>query len=81
MKPMHRLMMLSATYRQSALRTPPELAKLKDPDNLWLWRMNTLRLDAEQVHDAMLALSGELHLNLGGPSVDDMRNLAARIFI
>ena len=32
--------------------------------------MSGVRLDAEQVHDAMLALSGELQLQTGGPSLD-----------
>jgi hypothetical protein len=69
-KPIHKLIMTSAAYRQSALRTMPEVARLKDPDNRWLWRMCTRRLDAEQIHDAMLDISGELQLQLGGPSVD-----------
>src|SRR5206468_3179232 len=40
------------------------------PDNRWLWRMTTRRLDAEQIRDAMLAVSGELSLSEGGPPVD-----------
>jgi cytochrome c553 len=71
MKAIHRLIMLSATYRQSSLRTAPEIARMKDPDNRWLWRMNTERLDAEQIRDAMLAVSGELNLHAGGPSADE----------
>ena len=71
MKPMHRLIMTSAAYRQAAVRPVPELAKLKDPENRWLWRMNTRRLDAEQVRDAILAASGELELYVaGGPPTD-----------
>jgi hypothetical protein len=69
-KKMHRLMMTSSAYRQQALRPMPEVARLKDPENRWLWRMNTHRLDAEQVRDAMLQASGELKLELGGPSVE-----------
>lgn len=69
-KKMHRLMMLSATYRQSAMRQPPEIAKVKDPENRWLWRMNLQRLEAEEIRDAMLAVSGELKPDAGGPSVD-----------
>lgn len=69
-KPIHKLIMLSAVYRQTTQRPMPETARLKDPDNRWLWRMNTLRLDAEQVHDAMLAVSGEMQPQNGGPSVD-----------
>ncbi|HUR47358.1 MAG TPA: DUF1553 domain-containing protein, partial [Candidatus Saccharimonadales bacterium] len=69
-KRMHRLILLSATYRQSALTQPSETARLKDPENRLLWRMNIRRLDAEQVRDAMLAVSGELDPSAGGPAVD-----------
>ncbi len=69
-KAMHRLILTSATYRQAAVRPVPEVARMKDPENRWLWRMNTRRLDAEQVHDAMLAASSELHNDLGGPSAE-----------
>lgn len=69
-KKLHRLIMTSATYRQSAVRPMPETARMKDPDDRWLWRFNTRRLDAEQIRDAMLAVSGELQADAGGPSVD-----------
>jgi len=69
-KTMHRRLMTSATYRQSALRLTPVEAKLKDPENRWLWRMPTRRLDAEQIRDAILTVSGELTPQAGGPSVD-----------
>ena len=67
LKQLHRLIMTSAAYRQSALRPAPEAARLKDPDNRLLWRMNTRRLDAEQIRDAMLAVSGELDPTHGRP--------------
>jgi hypothetical protein len=70
-KKLHRLIMTSATYRQSALRETPEVARMKDPDARWLWRFGTHRLEAEQIRDAMLAVSGELQPASGGPSVDD----------
>jgi hypothetical protein len=70
LKPLHRLIVTSATYRQAAAHADGELARRKDPENRWLWRMNVRRLDAEQIRDAMLALSGELDLTAGGPSVD-----------
>jgi hypothetical protein len=71
MKAMHRLIMTSATYRQAGVREMPQVAKLKDPENRWLWRMNPRRLDAEQIRDAMLAVSGELKLDhQGGPSAE-----------
>jgi len=68
-KELDRLILHSAAYRQTALREAPEIARMKDPSNRWLWRMNTSRLEAEQIRDAMLAASGELDLKLGGASV------------
>jgi len=69
MKPLHKLIVMSATYRQTAHFAPPQAALVKDPDNRLLWRFNPLRLDAEQARDAILAASGELKLDMGGPSV------------
>ena len=68
-KELDRLILHSAAYRQTALREAPGIARMKDPSNRWLWRMNTSRLEAEQIRDAMLAASGELDLKLGGASV------------
>jgi len=70
LKKLHREIMLSATYRQTARRPPPELAAKIDPTNRLLWRFNPHRLDAEEVRDAMLAASGELDLKPGGPAED-----------
>src|SRR5262249_26963479 len=50
--------------------TTPELARRGDPENRWLWRVNSRRLDAEQVRDAILAVSGELDLTAGGSAVE-----------
>ncbi|MCH8150445.1 MAG: PSD1 domain-containing protein [Planctomycetes bacterium] len=47
-KRLHRLIMTSAAYRQSALREMPQVARLKDPTNRLLWKFNSRRLDAEQ---------------------------------
>lgn len=66
-KALHRLIVTSATYRQSsALR--PELLQ-RDPLNVLLARQNRLRLDAELVRDQALAASGLLTRTVGGPSV------------
>lgn len=69
-KPLHRQILLSATYRQTARRQPPEVAQKTDPTNRYLWRFSPRRLDAEQIRDAMLAVSGELDLTAGGPAAD-----------
>lgn len=70
LKKLHREILLSATYRQTAHRAVPEIAAKIDPTNKYLWRFNPRRLDAEQIRDAMLAASGELDLTEGGPSTD-----------
>jgi hypothetical protein len=67
LKPIHRLMVTSATYRQS-VRPQPQVAD-DDPENTLFARMNRRRLDAEGVRDAMLAASGELNSKMGGPGV------------
>jgi mono/diheme cytochrome c family protein len=67
MKHIHRLIVTSATYRQSS-RHRPELANL-DARNRLLGQQNRLRLDAEVVRDAALSASGLLHRSIGGPSV------------
>ena len=68
LKALHREIMLSATYRQTARREPGTTTAKVDPENDYLWRFHPRRLDAEQARDAMLAVSGELDLKSGGPS-------------
>ena len=67
MKAMQRLMVTSATYRQSSRVTPEHLEK--DPENRLLARAPRLRLPAETMRDQALAVSGLLVEKLGGPSV------------
>jgi Protein of unknown function (DUF1553)/Protein of unknown function (DUF1549)/Concanavalin A-like lectin/glucanases superfamily/Planctomycete cytochrome C len=62
-----RLLVTSATYRQSAVATPDKLAK--DPQNTYLSRGPRFRLDGEAIRDSALAASGLLARKLGGPSV------------
>lgn len=66
MKSMHRLMMTSLTYRQTARYEPSQLELSRDPTNKLLWRFPPTRLSAEQVRDAMLSISGELEDRDGG---------------
>ncbi len=66
-KGLQKLIVTSATYRQSSRATPILLAK--DPDNRLLARGPRLRLSAETVRDQALAVSGLLAEKLGGPSV------------
>jgi hypothetical protein len=66
-KHLHRLMVLSSTYRQAS-RPTPEGRRL-DPDNRLLGRMNRQRLEGEALRDAVLAAAGTLNRKLGGPMV------------
>ncbi len=68
LKALHREIMFSATYRQTARREPDLTAAKVDPENDYLWRFHPRRLEAEQARDAMLAVSGELDLKPGGPA-------------
>jgi len=68
LKPVHRLILLSATYRQAS-RTD-ERALRTDRDNVSLWRMSPRRLEAEPLRDAILAASGSLDRRMGGPGYD-----------
>jgi hypothetical protein len=67
MKHMHRLIVTSATYRQSS-RVRTDL-KDRDPDNSLLARQSRLRLPAELIRDAALSVSGLLDPRIGGKSV------------
>ncbi len=67
MKAIHRLMVTSATYRQSSKPSAKTLEE--DPDNLLFARMPRRRLEGEAVRDALLAVSGQLDERVGGPSV------------
>ncbi|HMP60684.1 MAG TPA: PSD1 and planctomycete cytochrome C domain-containing protein [Gemmatales bacterium] len=66
-KKLHRLIVTSAVYRQSAA-SRPELHE-RDSLNVWLARQHRLRLEAEIVRDGALAASGLLVRRIGGPSV------------
>ena len=67
MKALHRLIVTSATYRQSSAVTP-ELRE-RDPFNRLLARGPRVRLEAEMIRDQALAVSGLLSRKIGGPSV------------
>jgi mono/diheme cytochrome c family protein len=67
LKAMHRLIVTSATYRQSS-KARPDLQTI-DPRNRLLARQNRVRLEAEVVRDVALAASGLLNPTIGGPGV------------
>jgi hypothetical protein len=67
---LHRQILNSATYRQSSLVKSTPRTNEVDPENLLLWRARPQRLDAEQLRDTLLLLSGELKPLTCGPSHD-----------
>jgi hypothetical protein len=69
LKTLHRLIVTSATYRQAS-HFNAEAAAI-DAGNRLLWRKNPSRLEAEALRDTMLAVAGELNLQMGGPGYRD----------
>jgi cytochrome c553 len=66
LKRLHRMILLSATYRQAS-SFHPEKAKI-DPENRLLWRMHPHRLEAEVLRDSLLSVSGTLNSAMYGPA-------------
>ncbi len=71
-KKLHRLIMNSATYQRAsqypeAEKRNAELAAKADPENKLLARFTPRRIEAEVLRDSLLAVSGELNLEIGGP--------------
>ena len=68
MKHMHRLIVTSATYRQSSLNNTTNTQR--DPDNNHLWRYPSRRVEGEVVRDNLLSIAGALDTTMGGPDID-----------
>ncbi|MDZ4779388.1 MAG: PSD1 and planctomycete cytochrome C domain-containing protein [Planctomycetia bacterium] len=67
MKPLHRQIMLSSTYRQASVQ---DVEKSKhDPQNVWLWRFPLKRNEAEVIRDTILSVAGTLNTQMFGPGV------------
>ncbi|MEM7231877.1 MAG: DUF1549 and DUF1553 domain-containing protein, partial [Planctomycetota bacterium] len=73
-KALHRILCLSSTYRMSA--KVDERALEIDPENRLLWRWSPRRLEAEAIRDAVLEISGELDLQIGGQALTHVANRA-----
>ncbi len=69
LKWLHREILLSQTYQQSAVHPLASEYQQIDPANKWYWRGDVRRLDAEQIRDAVMMASGKLDLREGGPGV------------
>jgi len=79
LKALHRLIVMSATYRQTSIHENPRAADV-DPDNTLLWKFRRRRLEAEAVRDSVLAVSGRLNTEQFGlpifpPLPDDIAEL------
>jgi hypothetical protein len=79
-KQLHREIMLSETYQRAS--TPDAKNEARDPENRWLWRVSRRRLSVESFRDAVLAVSGNLEMNAGGPSgdADDLKFLRRTVY-
>ncbi|VTR98993.1 DUF1553 domain-containing protein [Tuwongella immobilis] len=69
LKRLHRQIVLSDAYQQSSENRPD--AARNDAGNVYLWRQNRRKLEAEAIRDAVLAISGKLDRRMGGPSFQD----------
>ncbi|MFP6874749.1 MAG: DUF1549 and DUF1553 domain-containing protein [Verrucomicrobiales bacterium] len=67
LKPLHRLILTSAVYRQSSSRDVVTLKR--DADNRWLWEYRPRRLEAEIIRDHLLAVAGVLRTDMFGKSI------------
>ena len=79
MKHLHRLMVTSRVYRSrssAGVADHPNVAK--DPENVYLWRANTRRMEAEVVRDSVLACAGTLDDCVGGQELDHALGLKTR---
>ena len=70
LKPLHRAIVLSAVYRQSTKFNTT--AHKLDASNRLLWRRSPQRLEAEALRDTLLAVSGKLNTERGGPGFEDV---------
>jgi hypothetical protein len=76
MKHIHRLIVTSRTYRLAS--TPDSSDARIDPDDAFLWRFPSKRMEAELVRDNVLWAAGSLDLAMGGPEIDHKQGLASR---
>jgi hypothetical protein len=78
MKHLHRLIVNSTTYRLSSAPNGHDVEIVKDPDNAYWWRRNTIRLESEVIRDSIVSLAGTLDPTMGGPPVPPAEEEASR---
>jgi mono/diheme cytochrome c family protein len=83
LKKLHKVVMTSAAYRQASQIPNSEfrIPNSKDPDNKLLWRYPIRRLDAEQLRDAQLFVSGKLNPKAGGAPVPIMTDETGQVVV
>ena len=79
LKDLHRIIVTSATYRQSSALTPSKASR--DPDNKFLWRYPRRRLEAEALYDSMLSLAGKVPRQLSGQPLDNSKSKDRAMYI
>ena len=73
MKHIHRLIVMSDAYQRGSRGNVHN--RQVDPDNVWLWRMNAGRMEAEVVRDSLLYISNDLDVLAGGRSLENTKAL------
>jgi len=79
LKTIHKLIMMSAIYRQSGEDNPA--AAKQDPDNQLWWRRGALRLEAEIIRDTLLAVSGSLDKTMFGKGSLDQTSPRRSVYL
>ena len=81
LKAMHRRVVQSAVFRQRGIASDEAAGLAADPANRRLWRFPLVRLEAEAIRDAMLAVSGDLDVRFGGSYVSTQRDEAGEVLV
>ncbi len=68
-KHLHKLIMTSLTYRMATQHPSPQQGERVDPNNILWWRFDMRRLEAEEVRDSILYVSGMLDETMGGKTI------------
>lgn len=73
LKAIHRLILTSETYQQQSFHASNSPGVSLDAGNRYLWRQNPRRIEAEAIRDSVLAVSGKLNRQAGGPGFEDFK--------
>ena len=79
LKSIHKLIVMSATYRQSGVVNTA--SRIKDPDNLLLWHRQPVRLEGEAIRDSLLSLAGTLDTTMYGQGTLDAASKRRSVYL